>query len=530
MLVFIRLGLVNSFRQLGRSLLVMIAMVLAAMSMTSALSFSQGEMKNSYQFYRELLGGEILVSPVRWAGQQVNDVTGGGQLEYHRLQTTGQSWLEIYYPELYKDGYFGTPGQAPSQTFQQQDLDALAEQPGIAGYSIHPEMQVDLVNSTQLSDKSIPFTVMPLPNDGQLPGLETDLSAFAGSSAPIALINTYMNVPDDLVATAAQTILTEEVVSIDEDIRPTPDQITDRKLKLARTRVLQAMQLPKDKEWAALALPTYKPDSINGYVPDYSQTTEFRVQVAGQVSIPTRTLSWINAMGATVSETAYLHGTYLWVPQATWMRMWQQASGTSALPLQNVSLKVKDMDQLDVTIKELQANFPQFTFVSVSSFAQRMELSSLIDRFYRAPSYLYRPAESTSLSVPMQLGPVMGILFFLIAGMLIASRMLTGAAARRLEVGILKALGARRRDIAVMVLTEAMIITVIGTTIGFLLVRMGGVIMEIGNDVPLSMVAGRTLVEYATVCGLASIVSLFFALLPAIRMSNLTVMEVLRGE
>ncbi|MGI6357120.1 MAG: hypothetical protein ACOX2K_00240 [Bacillota bacterium] len=43
-------------------------------------------------------------------------------------------------------------------------------------------------------------------------------------------------------------------------------------------------------------------------------------------------------------------------------------------------------------------------------------------------------------------------------------------------------------------------------------------------------VFSRTLAEYGQVAGLAILVSLLFSLLPALRMSNLTVMGVLHGE
>lgn len=528
--MFVRLGLVNSFRQLGRSLLVLLAVMLAAMSMTSALSFSQGEMKNSYQFYRELLGGEILVSPVRWAGQQLDDVTGQARLQYRRLNWTGLSWLETYYPELYRDGFFSSPSQADSLSLRQQDLDQLLGQPNIAGYSLHPQLQVELRNSSRLSDQYITYTVLPLPDSGRLPGTTADWTDLNSSAEPLALINVRMNVPDELVAAAAATIPDAAVVSNDEEIRPTPEQVYQRKLVAARNQVLQELKLPKAGEWAELTLPSYRCNQSGDCVPDYVSTSTVQVRVQAQTAIPTRTLAWLDSMGSMASETAYLHGAYLWVSSATWDQLWQQAAGEINPPLENVSLQVDDMDQLDATIKQLQAAFPQYTFVGVNTFAQRIESLSLIDRFYRAPSYLYHPAESGNLAVPVQLGPVFGVLFFLIAGMLIASRMLTGAAARRLEIGILKALGARRRDITLMVLTEVLLLTLLGVCLGFVLVRAGGVIREIGNQVPVGQVVRRTLIEFGQVSGLATAVSLLFAVLPALRLSNLTVMGVLRGE
>lgn len=83
---------------------------------------------------------------------------------------------------------------------------------------------------------------------------------------------------------------------------------------------------------------------------------------------------------------------------------------------------------------------------------------------------------------------------------------------------------------AVMAMTEAMLISLLGSSIGFLLVRLGGIAIERSNGLPWSDILLRTVTEGATVVGMATVISLLFALLPAVRLSNLTVMGVLRGE
>ncbi len=529
--MFIRLGIVNSLRQIGRSLLVLMAMVLAAMSLTSGLSFGQGEMNNSYQFYRGLIGGEILVAPVRWAGQQVDDATGNTALEYQRLQKTGLSWLEAYYPELYDQGFLSNPAFTQTQHFQRKDLEALAKQPGINGASVHPWFIAEARNQSLNSDKLVSLTVMPLPELSRITDDSNQVvqQYLRESGAPVILINSHMNVPDNLLEQVAQTIRDDEVSSPFEEVQPTPDEIYQRKLTAARRRILEELYLPKDKDIAEVTVPRYQFSDTIGYVPDFSAAKVYELQMKSGMRIPTRTLMWMGPMGP-LSETLFLHGAYAWVPQDMWNRMWEDASGGSEHPMYNVSLQVEDMSQLEITTMQLRKQFPQFTFVSVADLAGRLEGAGLLEKAYRAPSYVFNPDSSGGLALPVSLGPVMGMLFYLIAGMLIASRMLTGAAARRLEVGVLKALGARKRDVVVMALTETMLVTIIGTSIGFVLVRMGGVAMEISNGSPWSAILAGTVAEYLLVLGVASLTSLFFALMPAVRMANLTVMGVLRGE
>lgn len=529
MLLFIRLGVTNSLRQLGKNLLLLLTMVLSAMSLTSALSFSQGNTNNSYRFYRQLLGGEILVSPVRWAGQQVSDITSAGGLQPLKLPRTGLSWLEAYYPELYTDGFLGTPSGG-QQVFDQSQIRSLTEEAAVSGYHLQLQFPASLTNVTRQSNKWITVSVLPLPASGRLPGLEQlDLSQYLNSDQPIALLNAWLPLDGREVAAVAATIRDSDVIGQNEDKYPTPDEIAQRKLQVARNRVRDRMELPGAQDTARLRIPTLRRQPDGSYLPDYIAACELEVLVLDQVSIPTRQVAFTDDLGNMTAETAYLHGGYVWLPPAVWQRVWEQVSAGDVLPGCNLALAVRNMDDLEQTVRDLQNKYPQFTFVSVADFAYRMETSTIIDRFYRAPQNLYRSGESR-LAMPLDLSRLMGVLFYLIAGMLIASRMLTGAAARRSEIGILKALGARRTDIATMVLSEALLIAAIGTSIGFLLVRAGGMIIEIGNHVPWQTVLTRTVQEYGAVGGVACLVVLVFTLLPALRLSNLTVMGVLRGE
>ncbi len=531
--MFVRLGLINSLRQLGRSLLVLIAMTLSAISLTSALSYSQVSTRDSYQFYRTLLGGEILVSPVRWAGQQLSDITADTGLKPIRLQKTGLSWLEAYYPELYRDGFLGVEGQRTSQVIPAMMLNELLHQPGISGYSLQHQLPASMTNAFSLKDRYTNVTVLPLPEPARLAELlNTDVSLYLElieRGQPFALVNTHLEVDQQVIVEIAATILDSEVSSTSEEVRPTPEQIYQRKLVRARQKARAAMEIPSRDQVARLQIPLLTSLSNGDYLPDYSQTFEIEVPVVNNVSIVTRSITYQNEQGDTMVERGYLHGGYVWLPQDLWIQLWQQASSGGNLPLNNLVLQVENMDLLARTVGTLQAKYPQFTFVSVADFAYRMENGEIIDRFYNVPSTWYRPGE-TRLAVPIDLSKLMGVLFYLIAGMLIASRMLTGSTARRQEIGVLKALGARRKDIVAMAISESLVVTLIGASAGFLLVRMGGVIIELGNNVPWMTVLARTWAEYAQVVGLASLVSLLFSLLPALQMSNLTVMGVLRGE
>jgi len=288
------------------------------------------------------------------------------------------------------------------------------------------------------------------------------------------------------------------------------------------------MKLPSPSETVQLRLPRLRLADDGQYALDYREPVMLVMQVAGQIQVPTRELAW-PVDGSFLTEQAYLHQSSLYVTPETWDWVIRQVTGDLSLPICNVSLQV-EMGQLKSVVAELQRRFPQFTFIDVEQFAERMEATSRLDFFYRAPDFVYSPVAEASMTMPAELGPVLGLLFFLIAGMLLAARMLTGASARRSEIGILKSLGARRRDILTMALAEAAAIALVGSLGGFLLVRAFGISVELGNGVAWAVVLQRTLREGGLVVGVASLVALLFAALPARRLASLTVMGVLRGD
>lgn len=512
-------------------------MVLAAMSLTSALSFSEGEMRDSYQFYRDLLGGEILASPVNWTGQHLTD--DDGHTTYNQLDVTGLSWLEMFYPELYEQGYIVASGTQQHQAFTAQEIAELREFPGVAAVTVHPQLPVDMTSLSVPYQHYSPFTLMQLPPERILRSSdeETGLQPFSASAyreadVPLVWMNAdyFCDVPESLIAKSLEAVSAAEIASTYYDRTISEEDMAKIRLMRARGPAVQEMKLPRAGERAELLLPRMRFAQNGDYAPDYSDPICLEVQIAGYVVTPTRSISWPHPLAITLTEVAYLHASNLYVTPETWQQIWLQVSGLTEPPLHNVSLRVSDMSKLTPLMDSLRERFPQFAFVDVKQFASRMELTSRLDYFYRAPSFVYSPMRNATLAVPTELGPITGLLFFLIAGMLTMSRMLTGGAARRTEVGILKTLGARRRDVTTMALSEALAIALIGSALGFLLIRMGGLAVEVSNDVPWSVIASRTACEGALVVALASGTALLFAVAPAVRLANLTVMEVLRGE
>jgi putative ABC transport system permease protein len=128
------------------------------------------------------------------------------------------------------------------------------------------------------------------------------------------------------------------------------------------------------------------------------------------------------------------------------------------------------------------------------------------------------------------LGGIAGI-SLLVGGIGIMNIMLVSVTERTREIGLRKAVGARKRDILIQFLTESALLSLIGGVIGILLgwglSELVGTIAS-ASDVELNPSIGLNAVLLATLFSTA--VGLFFGLYPAKRAAELEPVEALRYE
>jgi putative ABC transport system permease protein len=146
----------------------------------------------------------------------------------------------------------------------------------------------------------------------------------------------------------------------------------------------------------------------------------------------------------------------------------------------------------------------------------------------------------TNLSLGLRiLLTIIGTFTLSIGAVGVVNIMLVSVAERTREIGVLKALGARRRHVLLQVLFEGMVLTVTGGLIGFLLalgvVRLIGSLPFLGplfqdtsgqGDIHLS-VSWSALVVSSSILAVVGIVA---GLIPAVRAARLDPVEAMRSE
>ncbi len=115
----------------------------------------------------------------------------------------------------------------------------------------------------------------------------------------------------------------------------------------------------------------------------------------------------------------------------------------------------------------------------------------------------------------------------LVGGIGIMNIMLVSVTERTREIGIRKAVGAKRRHILIQFLIEAMIISIIGGLVGIAIGVSGTVGMsQMVEDLTLHLSISTVLIA----TGFSTVVGLFFGIYPAVRASRLNPIDALRYE
>ncbi len=132
---------------------------------------------------------------------------------------------------------------------------------------------------------------------------------------------------------------------------------------------------------------------------------------------------------------------------------------------------------------------------------------------------------STSRTLTLLLAAIAGI-SLVVGGIGIMNMMLTTVTERTREIGLRKAVGARRRDVSIQFLVEAMLLTFAGGIIGVVF----GWLVSLGIERWAGLDSVITVQWVVIAFGLSALVGIVFGFYPARRAASLSPIEALRYE
>jgi putative ABC transport system permease protein len=121
---------------------------------------------------------------------------------------------------------------------------------------------------------------------------------------------------------------------------------------------------------------------------------------------------------------------------------------------------------------------------------------------------------------------VISSIALMVGGIGVMAIMMISVTERTREIGVRKALGARRREILVQFLAEALVLTSVGGVLGIAFGTAIGVTVNVATGFPISLPWW----SFALGLGFSASVGILFGMIPAIRAARLDPIEALRYE
>ncbi|KPK42940.1 MAG: hypothetical protein AMJ65_06980 [Phycisphaerae bacterium SG8_4] len=162
----------------------------------------------------------------------------------------------------------------------------------------------------------------------------------------------------------------------------------------------------------------------------------------------------------------------------------------------------------------------------------RDTLETLLDRFHKKNDYqvivpleLLKQAKATQRIFSIVLGSIAAI-SLLVGGIGIMNIMLATVSERTREIGIRRALGAKKRDIIMQFLSETLMLTLLGGILGISLGSFIPYMVQQFGKMPTVITGESLLLAF----GISAGIGVIFGLYPAYRAANMDPIESLRHE
>ena len=489
---FAWLGFIGAKRNMGRSLLAITAMAMAAGFLTYVISLSRGYSFLYRADYRAIHGGEIAMYDRQLVGGVAD------KEYYYTLRGLPHTDLSVMMPELFEGGYLAASDQGEPFTAEViQRIGALSHVMGV-----YPRYQMPALTSGQ-------FDMWATPLRGR----------------DVAL--------DNLQSITPHSIISEGRWFTEQDAGEYVAVVSKHQ------HFPVGQPAPKVGDILTVLVPKLYGTS---YIVDYLDLYPIELRIIGIVDVRMRSLTYttVDEMGTLIENNdvgTYMQSDEIQIPLATWHNIWAMQSEETYVPSQ-LSLLASDMSYLQDVVLEVQSAFPEYAVFGIPSVLQRAETNLRIEN---PRQILHHPDQDVarSLLMPDTVAPEamkqdlrlpMSVLILINAAMVMASNLLIMVSERRQEIGVLKAIGAKRIQIAQMILCEALLISGFGAVLGFAFFRLPAMLNQMTNRIAIGTLLHTLLSDLGIVLGATAVFTLIFGLLPAMQMAALSVQEVLQSE
>ncbi len=208
----------------------------------------------------------------------------------------------------------------------------------------------------------------------------------------------------------------------------------------------------------------------------------------------------------------------IFVPLSTYQaRVPFGRSPTGESSVDEIMIKVNKSDNVDSSAEQVRA-----VLLSQHDFQEDFTVKTQND--------LKETANNVSRVMTILLGAIAGI-SLVVGGIGIMNIMLVSVTERTREIGIRKAVGARRNDILTQFIVETVVVTLLGGAVGVavgIATALGVDGQEFGTGSAIGTAV--TPMSVGTAFGVSALIGLFFGIYPAFRASRLDPIEALRTE
>jgi putative ABC transport system permease protein len=282
---------------------------------------------------------------------------------------------------------------------------------------------------------------------------------------------------------------------------------------------------------------------IKGVTPDYVNFSSFDAE-RGRLMSPTEVESArpVTVLGWGVADRLFadtdpiekviqiegVHFRIVGVSEKRGSFLGQTQDEFAVIPLAQFQMMFGSRRSLELMVKprDLAVIRPAMDDATVALRAARRLKPKQVDNFGLFTSDtildLYHSATNGIFAV---LVGVVG-LSLVVGGIVIMNIMLMVVTERTREIGLRKALGARRSDISSQIITESVVLSMFGGVIGTILGAIAALVISHFTPIPASI----ELWSVALGIGLTALVGLFFGLYPSMRAARLDPIEALRRE